>query len=115
MPPIYPQKSDAVARSIECGPAEFAGRCAFCFQRYSAGTVVRNHKTATRLLMHKECSARDLGACVSCAVPLDGDVVAVNYENAQRGCVACAGRNKWKCAPALRQFNRLSGFFKKLS
>ena len=101
--------------SIECGPAEFSGRCAFCFQRYNAGSVVRNHKTATRLLMHKECSTKDLGSCVGCALPLTGGVVAVNYAEAQRGCVACAGRRNWKCAPALRKFNRLSGFFKKLS
>ena len=101
--------------SIECGPAEFAGRCAFCFQRYAAGSVVRNHKTATRLLMHKECSTQDLGRCVGCALPLDGGVIAINYEDAQRGCVACAGRRNWKCAPALRDFNRLSGYFKKLS
>jgi hypothetical protein len=104
-----------MARSIECGPAEFAGRCGFCFQRYSMGSVVRNHKTATRLLMHKECSTQELGSCVGCARPLDGEVVAVNYGEAQRGCVACAGRMNWKCAPGLRKFNRLADYFKKLS
>ena len=102
-------------RSIECGPAEFGGRCGFCFQHFPKGTIVRNHKTATRLLMHKECSLQDLGSCVGCECALDGAVVAVNYAIAQRSCVACAGRKRWKCAPTLRRFNRLSGYFKKLA
>jgi hypothetical protein len=85
-------------RSIECGPAEFGGRCGFCFQHFPKGTIVRNHKTATRLLMHKECSLQDLGSCVGCDCALDGAVVAVNYAIAQRSCVPCAGRKtstKW--------------------
>jgi hypothetical protein len=103
-----------MARSIECGPAEFAGRCGFCFQPFARGAIVQNHKTATRLLLHKECSSQDLGVCVGCSSPLQGDIVAVNYAKKQRACVACAGRQKWKCAPALRKCNRLSTFFKKI-
>jgi predicted Fe-S protein YdhL (DUF1289 family) len=77
---------------------------------------VKNHKTASRLLMHKECATQDLGTCSGCSRSLDDivdGVIAVNFAKSQRSCAACAVRNSWKCAPLLRKRNRLSGFFKK--
>lgn len=100
---------------MQGGPAEFGARCGFCFQRFARGDAVQNHKTATRLLMHKECSSQDLGLCVGCSCQLNGDIVAVNHAKSQRSCVSCASHQKWKCAPALRKFNRLSTFFKKIA
>ena len=102
-------------RSVECGgSAAFGGRCGFCFQRIEKGCDVENHKTATRLLMHKECSVQDLGLCSGCSCPLQAGVIAVNYEIRQRSCISCAVSKKWKCAPSLGKLNRLSSFFKKI-
>jgi hypothetical protein len=95
--------------------ADNAGKCAFCFQYYGKGTAIRSHKTATRLLMHKECSVLDLGNCPWCGVLLDSSLVAVNYAKSQHSCVKCAKKNNWACVPTLLKCNRLSAFFKKYS
>jgi hypothetical protein len=43
--------------------SQFGGRCGFCFQHFGKGEVVQKHKTAARLVMHKECATQDLGPC----------------------------------------------------
>jgi len=91
----------------------FSGRCAWCFQSYARGSTVQPHKTAYRHYMHKGCASNDLGVCPGCNAPMEGAIIAVDYKRAQRRCVGCATYNKWKCAPALRKFNRLASYFEK--